>query len=201
MSKITFSPRSADGGIEVSGELPSASGDLYLRADGGNTITGRLQPSVDSTISIGIDGQAFDEGIFTTAIYIDGISFINIVNEFSIRNFLNNGYRTIVAREFRTASSGGAMSGAMLKLISSGDIRWGSAASPALGGSNDINITRNTAGIIQLGISEQNANGSLEANSGIFTSGIVIIGQHSSGCVISVDNDGLLSVTGPFNYE
>jgi hypothetical protein len=198
MNKISFSAPSV-GGTIVSG-LSTTSGALFVLLDGTRGMTGALVPVTSGSLSIGTEAKAFGSGVFNTPVAISGISVASIASEWSIRNNTNTGYVSCTAQQHITTSSGAALSGSMCRFVASGDFRFAAGASPS-SEAYDVCVWRPSAGMIRIGTSDHNANGGIEAASGIFTSGgITIVGTHGSGVVIGVSNDGAITITGPFIY-
>lgn len=216
MLKVGFAPRGLGGGTAVVNGLPIASGDLYLKADGNNTVNGLIKPSVDAQISLGTSGLPFASGHFK-AIYIDtpetiagsvtnsGVALIDVIAttfiEVFLRNPANSTYYPGTALQLMTTSSGIALSGSELKMLSGGDLRFTTVGSPTASSAYDLCFYRKQAGWVAISNSGlTNTSGSIDCTSGIFNSGVILrVTGQSSGSVVGVSNDGLLTVTGPFN--
>lgn len=188
MSKITF------------GNTGGGGGDAW-----GDPVDANILPDADSTRGIGGRSAAFSSGVFDN-IFIHGSTtdpqsgiklYYSAPQYLLIRNWADNAYVDIVAQECRSNPYGVGLTGSVIRFRDTGDMHWSSTTSPS--GSQDLTVSRKQAGMLQVGTTTSNALGHIKASGGIFTSGIVLAAPNGSGWNLTIDNNGTLSVTGPYN--
>jgi hypothetical protein len=193
MSKITFGGAGGGGGSSGLSDM-----------DWADPVDGNIAPDADSTRAIGARSLAFSSGVFDN-VFLHGATtdpqsgvklYYSAPQYLLVRNFGDTGYLDIVANEVRGGSYGVGLTGNIIRFRDTGDVHWSSTTSPT--GTQDLTVSRKEAGVLQVGTTTTNALGHIKASGGIFTSGIVLAAPNGSGWQITVDNNGVLTATGPF---
>jgi hypothetical protein len=225
MSKITF-PGGAGGGAGGSAAgvstINGASGALTFVGQSGLSVytsgttlhfdaagaavdsraaTGDIVPDTNDAYSLGASNLSFSSGVFQELIVesgaTSGVRFRYSDPWILIRNIQDNAYHGIVADEFRTNPYNASLTGSIFRMRESGTIRWSNTTTAT--GTRDVTLSRKSAGTLQVGSGDAtNALGAIEAQSGTFPSGIVLAAPNGSGWQLTVDNNGVLTTTGPF---
>lgn len=142
----------------------------YLPLTGG-TLTGALLFSTDNTIDIGASGATRPRNIYIgTGAYFGTDIFVSRsgTNTFSVRNAANTGYNIFRASRFYASRDDDSL-GADIGLGSVDVLRLGSAGGVSISstansnGSNDVAISRQGVGVLQVGTAIGNASGALYA--------------------------------------
>lgn len=222
MSKITFFGGGGGGGASsTSGANIGAGTQIWLSgipigdhldkgAAGspvdGRAVTGNIITDTYGSYGLGNETYPFASGVFSSGIAItynqtspqSGIQLIYAQpNYLLVRDWNNSSYADLVASEVRGNPYGVGLTGSVVRFRDTGDIHWSSTTSPT--GSQDLTVSRKEAGMIQVGTTSTNALGHIKASGGIFTSGVVLASPNGSGWNITIDNNGTLNVSGPYN--
>jgi len=185
-----------------------AVGDFLSAGGGGGNpvdsraVTGSIVPDAVKTYGIG-DGQTpFGSGLFDELFVGDatssGVSLrhAGIGSILEVRRASDLTFTRVQANDFKTGDSDANLTGDGLQVSEDSFVAWTNGDFES--STKDIYLRREASGILQVGDEDNAASGAIHAASGTFNKGVTLEAPNGSGWTVTIDNDGVLTTSGPF---